>query len=179
DGIEATHNVCFFIVRQDDNGDHFGSGRPLSACYIFNDSHPRFPRRQSKFSQFLLIRAAGRRRAPTRKPSASVRQYEAMKILLPRVRARDRPLLFDRNHSFRSVFSVRRQFLAESPQFVPPLRQRTLRADYTPVSPTPVTQPPKLQGPPLADLRSMTAERTRHRRDTPHLFLGQTKDPEI
>src|SRR5262249_62213686 len=158
DGIEATHNVCFFIVRQDDNGDHFGSGRPLSACYIFNDSHPRFPRRQSKFSQFLLIRAAGRRRAPTRKPSASVRQYAAMKILSPPVRARDHPLLFERNHSFRTVDLDRRQFVRKSSQSAPPRPQRNLPADCIRQSSTPVSHTPMLPEPPLAALRSAKGE---------------------
>src|ERR1700730_116926 len=114
--------------------------------------------RPAKISQPLLRPAANRRRAPTRKPSASVHQYEAMKILSPQVSARDHPLLFDRNDSFRSAFLDRRQFLLEPSQFVPPRPQRNLTADCIRQSSKQVLHKPMLAQPSSADLRSAKAE---------------------
>src|SRR5262249_1826135 len=50
---------------------------PLKGGALFQRKFTPVSRRQSKFCQFLLLPAADRRRVPTRKPSASVRQYEA------------------------------------------------------------------------------------------------------
>src|SRR5436853_7851814 len=47
----------------------------------------------AKISQPLLLPALSHRRAPTRKPSASVRQYETMKILSPPAHSRHHPVL--------------------------------------------------------------------------------------
>src|SRR5206468_8464151 len=98
-----------------------------------------------------------RRRAPIQTPTASVHQLAAMKILSQPKCVHERPLLFDRHHSFRSVVLDQRQFSPGSFQFVLLLRQRSLRADCILVSSAPASHGPTPPTPSLADLHSTTA----------------------
>src|SRR5438552_14897809 len=99
-----------------------------------------------------------RRRAPIQTPTASVHQFAAMKILSQPKCVHERPLLFDRHHSFRSVVLDQRQFPPGSFQFVLLLRQRSLRAGCIQVSSSPAWHGPMLPALPSASLRSMKAE---------------------
>src|SRR5439155_22233983 len=105
----------------------------------------------------LLPPVLAHRRAPTHKPRASVRQFEAKKILSRRECVHDRPLLSDQYQSFRLVVLAQRQFLRDSFQFVRPLRRRSPRADCTRGSSAPASHAPMLQAPSLANLHSVTA----------------------
>src|SRR5438067_12697936 len=127
-----------------------------SAAILFNVQHASPLHRYFLFT-LRSLQAEARRRSPTHRPCACVRQFETMNMLLPPDCDHDCPLRSDRHHSFRSLVLDPPQFLRGSSQFAMPLRQRTLLANCTRVSSTRASHSPMLPAPLLEDLHSTTA----------------------
>src|SRR5580765_6330879 len=106
------------------------------ATILFNLQHASPLNRYFLFT-LRSLRAQARHRASIHKPSASVRQFEAMKILFLPNCDHDYPWLVDRHHSFRSLVLDPPQFPSGPSQFAMPLRHRSPRANCTPASSAP------------------------------------------